>query len=213
MDLHKVIGLRNLNDSLYVLRMERKGLQFIPGQSITVGLPDDEDRPYSIYSGSFDPYIEILVKEIEVGNISRKLRVLNNGETLVIGQPYGSFTLEEEIKAKMPFWLIATGSGISPFHCFTRSYSGIDYILIHGIRHAHETFSNEFESSVKYISCSSLDNLGRYTGRVTDYLGKTEIDKKAFYYICGGYQMIDDVYDLLVSKGINKDQIKTEGYF
>ena len=48
----KVLEVRHLTDTTVVVRFERHGLEFEPGQYIRVGIEGDaEIRDYSIYSG------------------------------------------------------------------------------------------------------------------------------------------------------------------
>ncbi len=210
--LNTIICKRELPGSAFILRFERNGLIFTPGQYIYVGILGDDDRPYSIYSGIDDNYLEILVKEVDNGNISAKLKQLEPGEKVNVGNPCGSFTMESDILKERNFWLIATGTGISPFHCFIRSFPILNYRIIHGIRYHYEAFDKEFYGK-NYLCCTTGDSLCNFSGRVTDYLRAVKIDKSAFYYLCGNYNMIDDVYDLLTTNGIESNQIKTEGYF
>jgi len=112
MELHKVTEIRSISNSVYVLCFERKNIHFIPGQHINVGLPGEEERPYSIYSGYSEEHLEILVKEIVQGNISRKLKLVEPGDLITVDMPNGYFTIEEERKDEVPFWFIGTGKRI-----------------------------------------------------------------------------------------------------
>ncbi|HBC78666.1 MAG TPA: oxidoreductase [Bacteroidales bacterium] len=213
MNLHRVQGIRNLSDSTFILCFEKNDIKFVPGQHINVGLPGEDDRPYSIYNGVKDDHLEILIKEIPNGYVSRKLKLMEPGKFVSVDQPNGDFTIEREIMDELPFWLICTGTGISPFHSFVASYPGLKYRIIHGIRYSNESYEHKKYSDGTYLSCTSGDKTGDFNGRVTEYLANTDIEKQAYYYVCGSYEMIDQVYDLLIYKGISKAQIKTEGYF
>jgi len=212
MNLHTIISKRELAGAAFVLRFERNGLIFEPGQHLTVGIKDDDDRPYSIYSGINDDYIEVLIKEVKNGNISNKLKLLQQGDLVVVGSPHGSFTLDQEMLGTEKLWLIATGTGISPFHSFVRSFPALNYQIIHGIRSHNEAYEKEFFGD-HYICCTTGDSSGNFKGRVTDYLKSEDLDESAYFFLCGNYNMLDDVYEVLTSKGINGAQIKSEGYF
>ncbi len=67
--------------------------------------------------------------------------------------------------------------------------------------------------SDKYKLCTWRDSLGDYNGRVTDYLLSNEVDSDTLVYLCGNCEMIYEVYDLLTSRGLDSDQIRTEVYF
>jgi ferredoxin--NADP+ reductase len=212
MGRYKVISRRNLGNSAYVLCFERKDIFFVPGQHIYVGLDEDDNRPYSIYSGILDDFIEILVKEVDNGIISHKLKLIQAGEYVSIEKPQGSFTIEDK-EIHTSVWLIGTGTGISPFHSFVRSYPVLNYKIIHGIRYFHEAYDRDAYDENRYMSCTSRETKGDFNGRVTEYLNKENINKQASYFLCGNYNMIDEVFDMLTSFGIDKMKIKTEGYF
>lgn len=212
MGLHKVISLREFSGSAYVLRFERNGMKFVPGQHLNVGLANDEDRPYSIYSGLADDYLEILIKEVVNGNVSGKLKLLCPGETISVGSPHGSFTIDPDKIQTTKIWLIATGTGISPYHSFVRSYPALNYQIIHGIRFYRESYDREVYNE-RYFCCVTGESAGNFYGRITNYLINENLDKSASFYLCGNYNMIDDVYDILCGKGIQESQIKSEGYF
>ncbi len=79
----RVHHVRDLSPSAYVLRFDRNGLAFQPGQYLLVGLAGKgEMREFTVYSASQDDYLEILVKEIEGGLVSRALRRCRPGDRL-----------------------------------------------------------------------------------------------------------------------------------
>ena len=133
-----VLGVRHLTNSAFIIRMDRKGLKFIPGQNLNLGLTGDtEKRDYSIYSAVDDDFLEILVKEVEDGLVSKKLKKLQPGDHIEVDGPFGFFTIADDDRAAKKFVFIASGSGIAPFHCFAGSYPGLDYKLLHGVRNSH----------------------------------------------------------------------------
>lgn len=152
---HAVLALRDLSESAYVLRIERKGLDFEPGQYIHVGpLPGIDRREYSVYSAPGDDFLEILVKEVPEGVVSPSLRRLAAGEHVDVEGPFGFFRIEEGDLAA-PFLFIATGTGISPFHCHTRSRPQLDYTLIHGVRSVTELYDHGAYDAGRLVSCIS----------------------------------------------------------
>lgn len=212
MGLHKVISLREFGDSAYVLRFERNGMKFLTGQHLNVGVVGDEDRPYSIYSGVEDDYLEILIKVVANGKVSGRLKLLHPGDIISVGSPHGSFTIEPDKLQSTKVWLIATGTGISPYHSFVRSFPVLNYRLIHGIRFYRESYDRQVYEE-NYFCCVTGESAGNFHGRITDYLRDEVTDNSTSFYLCGNYNMIDEVYDILVEKGVNEAQIKSEGYF
>ncbi|SMO74405.1 ferredoxin--NADP+ reductase/benzoate/toluate 1,2-dioxygenase reductase subunit [Saccharicrinis carchari] len=214
MNLHEILEVRNLTESTFILRFEKNGLEFTPGQHVCVGPPNGiHTREYSIYSAVNDPYIEILVKEVQNGLITPVLKKLKVGDSVVVEEPVGYFGLNGADKTKKKFLFIATGTGISPFHCMVKSYPELDYQIIHGVRSLNEGYEKEEYEKQRYTLCSSRDTSGDYTGRLTNYLLELEIDKESEVYLCGNCNMIHDAYDILENKGIPNERIHAEVYF
>ena len=189
-------------------------MQFRAGQHIIVGLKGElNQREYSVYSGEKDDYLEILVREVLDGIVSIQLKQCKPGQLLQVNGPFGSFGLEtfDMYSAKLLF--IATGTGISPFHSFVRSYPGIDYTLIHGVRYINEAYDrNEYDLN-RYILCTSKESYGGRQGRVTKFVSGYRVDTGMLFYVCGNSSMIYEVWHLLRDKGIPAENIFSEVYF
>ena len=157
MNAHSVLDIRELSEHAYVLKIDRRGLGFVPGQHIHVGMADSVDmREYSIYSADTDEYIEVLIKEIADGYVSRELHALRTGNVVRADGPFGFFTINRASECK-PLVFVATGTGIAPFRCFARSYSGLDYTVLHGMRTLSETYDYTTFEPDRYIACVSGD--------------------------------------------------------
>ena len=113
--LSRLLEIRQISHSNYVLRLERNGLIFKAGQYLVVNIPGERNgREYSIFSPEEAPYLEMLIKEVPQGELSVQLKRLRPGAQLEISGPYGFFIVREEMVRQ--HYLIATGTGISPFH-------------------------------------------------------------------------------------------------
>lgn len=211
----KVLDVVHVNESTYILRLERNGFMFQAGQYLVLGIPGERKaREYSIFSGHDEPYLDLLIKEIEDGEVSKELKIAKKGTPLQISGPYGAFVLNEQIRIQnRPIIFVATGTGISPFRSMIKSYPSLRCKVIHGIRYSEESYPKEDFPEGSYFSCTSRDALGDYHGRVTDYLAEHGVDEGAFYYLCGNSAMVSDVIELLENKGLPASQIKTETFF
>jgi len=211
---HKIIELRHLTNSSFVVRMERNNLEFQTGQFITLGLNGNIDRrEYSVYSGEQDEYLEVLVREVEGGKVSGKLKQLKHGDQLTIDGPFGFFKFNPKTFDKQKFLFIATGTGISPFHSFVRTHTNMDYQLIHGVRYTEEAYDhNDFDPD-RTVLCTSGEEGGQFNGRVTDYLFGQSIDHETNCFLCGNSEMIYEVFDMLTAKGVPVSNIYSEVYF
>ena len=212
--VHRVHEVRNLNESTYVLRMERGDVQFQTGQYVSVGVSNDLNmREYSVYSAPTDDYLEILVKEVEHGLVSRRLRKLRPGDEATVEGPFGFFLIEDEWLKDRKFYFIATGTGISPFHSFVRTHPRIDYTLLHGVRTLDERYEVDVYDPARYISCVSRAEGGSFRGRVTDYLRENPPQKDSLFYLCGNCDMIYESFDILNGQGVDPTQLFAEVYF
>ena len=209
-----MVQIRNLSPSAYVLRLERNGFDFKPGQCVNLGLKGSGvNREYSTYSGTGDDYLEFLIKEVPGGAVSPALRRVDVNSQVEVFGPYGSFVLDPEKAAADRFVFIGTGTGIAPFHSFVRSYPDLDYQVINGIRTLSERYDFPDYDPSRLTCCVSREAGGDFAGRVTDYLRNEELCPSRIYYLCGNQGMIHDVYDLLRERGVSGNQIFTEAFF
>jgi len=210
----KVHHIRHLTPSTYVLRFDRDQRPLTPGQHVILGIYRQKSaREYSIYSGEQDDYFEVLIKAVKPGDISQKLKELHPGDLLSVEGPMGFFTIEPEIILHGKVVLIATGTGIAPFHSFVKSYSGLDYKILHGVRYTSEAYDREDYDTERFVLCASGENSGDFHGRVTGYLKQNTCDPTADYFLCGNVKMIHEAFDILKEKGVKPSQIHTEVYF
>lgn len=213
---HRVLERRDLSASVFVLRFTREGLRFSPGQWINVGPGGRrEQREYSVYSSPRDEFLEILVKEIPDGSVSPALRKSRPGDTVEVEGPHGAFTLVEGRREPPRFLFCATGTGVSPFHCFARSRPGLDYRLLHGMRDRGDFTESDVFEPRKYTPCISQGAAvsGAYAGRLTALLREQPADPQAYCYLCGNSDMIYEVYGILRDQGVSREQIFAEVYF
>mgnify|MGYP006303273059 CR=1 FL=1 len=212
--VYTVKKLRWLTEDTFSIRMERNGMHFKAGQHLMLGVKGDYNtREYSIYSGENDPYLEVLVKEVDTGYLSPRLSKVEEGQEMEVHGPMGYFTIDKRKLETHKFVLIASGTGIAPFKSFVSTYPEMDYKILHGIRHGHEAYDQHLYDPNRYISCSSRDDKGKFQGRVTDYLRQSEFDQNTLFYFCGNSQMIFDAMDILKDKGFGRDEMFAEIYF
>jgi ferredoxin--NADP+ reductase/benzoate/toluate 1,2-dioxygenase reductase subunit len=210
----KILSVRDLTPSTYVLRFERNGIPFRAGQHILLGTEDDvQAREYSIYSGEKDDYFEVLIKEVQEGIVSKKLKKLKAGDTIKYENPVGYFILEDEQIKKGKLLFVASGTGIAPFHSFVSSYKNIDYKILHGVRYLNEAYEKDHYDNNRIVVCTSRDSKGDYQGRVTSYLKENKVDPGTHVYLCGNCEMIHEAYDILLTQGVPSENLHAEVYF
>jgi len=189
-------------------------MNFQTGQFIMLG-PEKliEQREYSVYSGEKDDYLEVLIREVEMGSISKQLKHLKPGEEIRVDGPFGFFKFHPGMFPSDKFLFIATGTGISPFHSFVRTHPDLDYRLIHGVRYTHEAYEHHDFVRSKVTLCTTGDSNGDFEGRVTDYLFTQKVDAGANCFLCGNSEMIQEMFDILTAKGVSVSNIYSEVYF
>ncbi len=210
---HRVLERRVLGDHSFVVRMERRAIAFKSGQYISVGVKGDLNmREYSIYSPEQADFVEVLIREVDGGIVSPRLKKLEAGDMAYIEGPFGYFTVEPHMRSAKLFF-IASGTGISPFHSMVLSDPKLDYQLIHGVRTKDECYEHKLFDTSRVVSCVSREDGGSFNGRVTSYLRQNKIDAAGFYFLCGNCDMIYEVFDILSSSGVPSSQIFAEVYF
>ena len=208
----KVESLRHLSDSAFVIRLKRPDYPFVAGQCFNLSVPGQHvNREYSLYSGEGDPYVEFLIKEMPEGIVSPLLKRVKAGGELEVDGAYGLFVLREP--EDKTYLFVGTGTGIAPFRSFVRTYPGLNYTLLHGLRYEKEAYDRDEYPSGRYLSCVSRESKGDHHGRVTDYLRSHPVAGETYCYLCGNRSMINDVYDILRSQRISGGRISTEVFF
>ncbi len=211
---YKIEEVRQLTDETFSLKLPKARFAFKAGQHISLGIHGDyQSREYSIYSGINDDNLEVLVKEVEKGYFTPKLRKLKAGDLVEIHGPFGKFGMEPKDAESGKFVFIASGTGVAPFRSIVRTYPEIDYILIHGVRLAKEAYDRHEYDSDRYILCTSRDTKGNYQGRLTGYLKDCTFSPETQFFLCGNSDMIFDSLEILKEKGFERDQIHCEVYF
>lgn len=209
----KILKIRHLTDSTFVLRVERRGFEFVPGQCVNLGLKKDAiNREYSTYSSQDAKFLEFLVKTVPNGALSPKLQKLKIGDEITIDGAYGLFTIPK-LELKQSYLFIGTGTGIAPFHSFALSYPNLDYKVIHGVSYKNERYDFKDYPENRYLACVSREAGGDFHGRVTNYLREHPVNPKTICYLCGNSEMINEVYDILRGQGVGGTNIITEVFF
>jgi ferredoxin--NADP+ reductase len=212
--VRRVHHVRRLGPSAFVLRFDRAGLDFEPGQYVALGLRGSlAMREYSIYSAASDDFLEVLVREVTGGLVSPALARCQPGDELLLEGPHGMFVTEPGTRAASKYLFVGSGTGIAPFHCLVRSYPGIDYLLLHGVRVLEDRFDFQVFDRSCFVACVSRSAGGDYGGRVTGWLSEHPVDPGLQCYLCGNSDMVYDVFSILRARGVPREQLHAEVYF
>ena len=211
----KILNIRNITDSTYVLRLEKDNFKFKAGQYLVLNVPGKcKAREYSIYSPEDAPFIDLLIKEVTGGELSTALKHLKIGTKVEIAGPFGFFVLRDNDQTETcHYTFVATGTGISPFHSIVLSNPGFNCNVIHGVKYTYEAYDSADYPVDCYTVCTSRSKDGKFNGRVTQYLKEKGVRKDSVYYICGNSEMVNEVTDYLERMGIIPENIRTEVFF
>jgi ferredoxin/flavodoxin---NADP+ reductase len=208
----EITKINHLTDHAFEIFFN-KPFDFTAGQHLIASLDGEiYDREYSIASAEDESEIKILVKEVEDGYFTPLLKKTKVGDKLKIRGAHGRFCIDLINHIEKDIILIATGTGIAPFRSMVKSYPDFKFNIIHGVRDAEESyFKNEL--NCKYTCCTSKSNNGDFKGRVTDYINSIEFSSNSIFYLCGNFDMIYDVQNILKDKGFHPNIVFTEVYF
>lgn len=201
-------------EGTYVLSF-RRDFHFRAGQVVAIDLAEQgEPRLYSIASGENDTHIDILFEEKPDGKLTPRLSSLKAGDTIYVSAPFGHFHCPSHETA----WWIAAGTGVAPFVSMIRSGMGTGKRLIHGGKSdKHFYFAETIHPTLQadYIRCASRQaDTQYYPGRLTTWLNEqTALPTEIKYYLCGSAEMVVEVRDILIGKGVPFRHIISETYF
>ena len=211
---YKILEIRDLTNETFTLKLPKARFSFRAGQHISLRIHGNhQSREYSVYSGANDENLEVLVKEVEKGYFSPRLRKLKAGDLVEVHGPFGRFGMNPRTAETGKFVFIASGTGIAPFRSMIRTYPKLDYTLIHGVRESTEAYDRDEYATDRYVLCTSRDSKGTYQGRLTGYLKNCTFAPETHFYLCGNSNMIFDAVDILKEKGFERDQIHCEVFF
>ena len=140
---HAVVSVETINNDLFILSVQRNGLEFIPGDCVAIYTDEDKSRPYSIASGSTKNELRFVIREMEGGEVSPWLMQCKVGDLIRITPPFGWFRPGQDI-GEAPFIFLATGTGIAPFLAYLETFERPPVHCLYGVRQEADAigFSN-----------------------------------------------------------------------
>ena len=169
-----------LTDHAFEIEFNDKPFDFTSGQHVILSMLDDlYDREYSIASSENENKLKLLVKEVEDGYLTPKLKKIKTNDIVNIRGPHGRFCIDLINHINKNIILIATGTGIAPFRSMVKSYSNLNFSVIHGVKKENELYyKNDFKCD--YTSCISQENKGNFQKSYRIYKNK-EFDSESIF--------------------------------
>ena len=185
-------------------------------------------RAYSICSGVNESELSVAVKRVPNGVFSTYATTqLKAGDVLEVMPPMGSFVFFYDIFGNRDIMLFSAGSGVTPMMSIAKtalSKTNIKVVFVYGNKSKEEAlFFDEIEAlRIQYperflvhYAFSQQPWGDHYTGRINDRI-VNEIFAKykdlnwGRYYACGHTELVKNLREILVLRGIDKDRIFTE---
>ena len=185
-------------------------------------------RAYSICSGVNESELSVAVKRVPNGVFSTYATTqLKAGDVLEVMPPMGSFIFFYDIFGNRDIMLFSAGSGVTPMMSIAKtalSKTNIKVVFVYGNKSKEEAlFFDEIEAlRIQYPErflvhyAFSQQSWGdHYTGRINDRIVNELFTKyKDFnwgrYYACGPTELVKNLREILLLRGIDKDRIFTE---
>lgn len=207
----------------YSLRFQSEGIEtfdFNPGQFVTITVAPNVRRSYSIASAPGKNYIELIAATTKGGPGSQFFLNANPGDTFEFLFPLGVFFYRENDK---PVYFFSTGTGEVPFlsmveYALTTVKTQREMYMYSGFRFEEDIFGQDLLKllDIQYNNFIFKINLTQPTedwtgpiGRITQYIDELK-DTDIEAYICGSNQMVTDVRERLIAKGVPEAQIYHE---
>lgn len=232
----KVTKITHLTASSVMITFEvpellKKVFSFEAGEYLTLQQTINNQkvrRAYSICSGVNEGELSVAVKRVPNGIFSTyATQELKEGDILQVMPPMGSFVFFYDIFGNRDIMLFSAGSGVTPMMSIAKTAlakTNIKVVFVYGNKSKQETlFFDEIEALraqyperflVHYVF--SQEPWGNnYTGRINHKI-VTELFEKykdlnwGRYYACGPTQLVKDLREMLLLRGIDKERIFTE---
>ena len=185
-------------------------------------------RAYSICSGVNEGELSVAVKRVPNGVFSTYATTqLKAGDVLEVMPPKGSFVFFYDIFGNRDIMLFSAGSGVTPMMSIAKtalSKTNIKVVFVYGNKSKEKAlFFDEIEAlRIQYperflvhYAFSQQPWGDHYTGRINDRI-VSEIFAKykdlnwGRYYACGPTELVKNLREILLLRGIDKGRIFTE---
>ena len=208
--------------------------KFIQGQYLTLRTNINEEdvrRSYSICSGVDEQDLRVAIKKVEGGKFSTYANdQLKAGDELQVMTPAGKFYTDLDAKHEKHYVLFAAGSGITPMLSIMKSVlvkePSSTISLFYGNKTTESViFKEEIESlknkhltrlRVHYIMSREQLQSELFCGRIDKQKCDSLLNllvqqkEKAEYFLCGPYQMIQEIRESLSGNNVPEKQVHFE---
>lgn len=237
----ELIDNRQASDRLHVLRFKKpQNFTFQAGQFARLGLEDGDGREpvfraYSIASAPDAETLDFFITNVQDGKLSPRMTSLKAGDKVLLdGEGQGNL-LPRRIPGGETLWLLATGSGLSPFASILNDpktwESWQDVVLVLSVRKAEDAVLARELSQKRFhghaarvfVTATREENPDapvELRGRIPALIASGELERvvgaaltpeKARVLLCGSPDFIADARAELKKRGIVSPRLGKPG--
>lgn len=214
---------------LFSLAIDAEINPYQAGQFIKLGIRGDDGRvtarAYSLVNPPGSRYHSILAVEVKDGAVSPFLHQLQVGDELLVSPTATGFLTLDQIPDGQTLWLLATGTGISPFLSMLATaepwqrYQQL--VLVYAVREVRdlaylamiEGWQQQYGDQFRFLPVVSREQHGAMLhGRIPQLLADGSLEQRAELplattsqvLLCGNPGMIHDTSELLLARGLRR---------
>lgn len=215
----EVINKKQVTEKVYLVTfglIEPATIDFRAGQNMMLMVAPGVNRTMSIASPPSEKSAVLMVHDISpMGPGSKWTLGLKVGDKASIVAPTGGvLSFIDSPKKKV---MVATGTGVAPFHSMILDKPTLPMVLYWGIRFETDIYwKDEFETVMPFhlVLSKPSENWKGLQGHVTEHVFSMEQDiENSEFYLCGNKAMIEEVRAKLLERNVPKEQIKTELFY
>ncbi len=231
---HITVSVRHVSNAtprtrVINLDLSRQPFPFTAGQAVMVGLHGSPLRKsYSIASAPWEfektGVLQVLAQVDDSGALDPHLELAAPGTLIDLDGPFGSFGLTPGYRDR-PLLLVAGGTGIAPLRAMLMERLAQPNVppiaVVYSARSPEEfAYRTELDAMAKTGRITLRMTVSRSEGvwdgrrgRIDETLLRDALPSNdACCLVCGPPALVSSVASLLVTLGLNEDQILTEKY-
>jgi NAD(P)H-flavin reductase/hemoglobin-like flavoprotein len=222
---------RKTMDLTHVTVRPRRAYQFVPGQSVSMEIPQ-RPRQWRYFSPAnaprHDGSLDLHVQQIDGGRVSTAVvRHLKAGDTVRLGAPVGE-RLTRRAHDQTDLLLVAGGTGLAPLrsvieqidHEWQQSHTAPRVHLLHGVRMPWHLYDRPWLSELArqrpwfdYTEVVSDDSSYPGTRGKVGTVAARQARHGRTAMVCGGPQMVAHTLEQLTATGMRPEDIKYEHFY
>jgi ferredoxin/flavodoxin---NADP+ reductase len=238
----EVVGRIHWHDHLFSLKIKADIAPFQAGQFVKLAHVVGEKRiarAYSMINAPNEPELELLITHVQGGQLSSHLARLQLGDKIAVSTRATGFMVISELPKARDLWMMATGSGVSPYLSMLRQgdlWQQFERVyFVYGVRHTQDlAYADELEQwqrthPLHWLPCVTREPgfngitqripEALLSGSLEENLGATIAAPTSHVLLCGNPDFIKATTVILKEKQLTKHlrrapgQISVEKYW